>query len=284
MLIDAFGGEQHSSVKRHGIAHAPVHGLVQATFAAYEDSEQQIVWRTVPRYGAAMPTAEGAEDLATLLSRLPGLLAGAAANVATAGQAPRNVPCTILSLDNDDRALLYQAHQIGDWVVTIDRTLGLEYFDHAGEHGRPEYVIDYAPALDSGLGHQIMVSSNSVDELRNLLGPTAQQHGIAVEERHLNSFFDQLRLLSGTSLSSWPPPPPTSAPRFSGCPWPASTWTTRTHFTTRSSSPWTHTPSSTPRRAAAPASSVTCSPSSAVTSLCSTSTRGHEPSPADSSR
>ncbi|MGW1735079.1 methylation-associated defense system ATP-binding protein MAD8 [Streptomyces sp. NPDC001999] len=197
VLIDAFGGEQHSSVKRHGIAHAPVHGLVQATFAAYEDSEQQIVWRTFPRYGAALPTAEGAEDLATLLSRLPGLLAGAAANVATAGQAPRNVPCTVLSLDNDDRALLYQAHQIGDWVVTIDRTLGLEYFDHAGEHGRPEYVIDYAPALDSGLGHQIMVSSNSVDELRNLLGPTARQHGIAVEERHLNSFFDQLRLLSG---------------------------------------------------------------------------------------
>ncbi|NEE15632.1 hypothetical protein G3M58_55360, partial [Streptomyces sp. SID7499] len=42
-----------------------------------------------------------------------------------------------------------------------------------------------------------MVSSNSVDELRNLLGPTAEQHGIDVEQRHLNSFFEQLRLLSG---------------------------------------------------------------------------------------
>ncbi|WP_243436562.1 ATP-binding protein [Streptomyces sp. FH025] len=196
VLIDAFGGEQHDSVKRHDIVHAPVHGLVQATSAAYEDTEQQIVWRTVPRHGTALPT-EDSEDLATLLSRLPGLLAGAAANVATAGQAPRNVPCTVLSLDNDDRALLYQAHQIGDWVVTIDRTLGLEYFDHAGQRGRPEYVIDYAPPLDSSLGHQIMVSSNSVDELRALLGPTAQQHGIDVEERHLNTFFDQLRLLSG---------------------------------------------------------------------------------------
>lgn len=196
VLIDAFGGEQHSSVKRHNIVHAPVHGLVQATSAAYEDTEQQIVWRTVPRHGTALPT-EDSEDLATLLSRLPGLLAGAAANVATAGQAPRNVPCTVLSLDNDDRALLYQAHQISDWVVTIDRTLGLEYFDHAGQHGRPEYVIDYAPPLDSSLGHQIMVSSNSVDELRTLLGPTAQQHGIEVDQHHLNTFFDQLRLLSG---------------------------------------------------------------------------------------
>ncbi|MFC9387531.1 methylation-associated defense system ATP-binding protein MAD8 [Streptomyces venezuelae] len=196
VLIDAFGGEQHSSVGRHDIAHAPVHGLVQATSATYEDTDQQIVWRTVPRHGTALPTQD-AEDLATLLSRLPGLLAGAAANVATAGQAPRNVPCTVLSLDNEDRALLYQAHRIGDWVVTIDRTVGLEYFDHAGRHDRPEYVIDYAPSLDSSLGHQIMVSSNSVDELRNLLGPTAEQHGIDVEQRHLNSFFEQLRLLSG---------------------------------------------------------------------------------------
>ena len=107
------------------------------------------------------------------------------------------MPCTVLSLDNADRALLYQAHQSCDWVVIIDRTLGLEYFDHAGEHGRPEYVIDYAPSLGGGLGHQIMVSSNSVDELRALLGPTAQQHGLDVEVRHLNTFFDQLRLLSG---------------------------------------------------------------------------------------
>ncbi|MET7824663.1 hypothetical protein ABZT23_08285 [Streptomyces sp. NPDC005386] len=196
VLIDAFGGEQHSSVARRDTAHAPVHGLVQTTASLYEDSEQQIVWRTLPRFGTALPT-EDAEDLATLLSRLPSLLAGAAANVATAGQAPRNVPCTTLSLDNDARALLYQAHQVGDWVVTIDRTLGLEYFDHAGEHGRPEYVIDYAPSLDSGLGHQILVSSNSVEELRTLLGPTAQQHGLNIEERHLNTFFDQLRLLSG---------------------------------------------------------------------------------------
>ncbi|NEE22391.1 hypothetical protein G3M58_90015, partial [Streptomyces sp. SID7499] len=76
VLIDAFGGEQHSSVGRHDIAHAPVHGLVQATSATYEDTDQQIVWRTVPRHGTALPTQD-AEDLATLLSRLPSLFAGA---------------------------------------------------------------------------------------------------------------------------------------------------------------------------------------------------------------
>ncbi|MFF1602448.1 hypothetical protein ACFVYV_33975 [Streptomyces mirabilis] len=196
ILIDAFGGEQHSSTPRLHTTHAAVHGLVQMTTSTYEDGDQQIVWRTAPRHGTAL-AIEDVEDLTTLMSRLPALLATAAACVATAGQAPRNVPCTVLSLDTADRSLLYQAHQTSDWVVTIDRTLGLEYFDHAGQHGRPEYVIDYAPSPDSGLGHQIMVSSNSVDELRTLLGPTARQHGLDVEERHLNTFFDQLRLLSG---------------------------------------------------------------------------------------
>ncbi|WP_062204352.1 hypothetical protein [Streptomyces sp. NBRC 109706] len=196
ILIDAFGGEQHASTARQDITHAPVHGLVQATASAYEERDQQIVWRTAPRHGTAL-AVDDAEDLTTLMGRLPALLATAAACVATAGQALRNVPCTVLSLDVDARNLLYQAHQSGDWVVTIDRTLGLEYFDDASQHGRPEYVIDYAPAQGSGLGHQIMVSSNSVDELRTLLRPTAEQHGLAVEERHLNTFFDQLRLLSG---------------------------------------------------------------------------------------
>src|SRR6185437_8404319 len=66
VLIDAFGGEQHSSTPR-----------------------QSIALRTAPRHGAAR-TIEDSEDLATLMSRLPGLLATAAASVATAGQAPRN--------------------------------------------------------------------------------------------------------------------------------------------------------------------------------------------------
>ncbi|WP_232027010.1 methylation-associated defense system ATP-binding protein MAD8 [Streptomyces lincolnensis] len=196
VLIDAFGGEQHASTPRRPITHAPVHGLVQATASTYEDDDQQIVWRTAPRHGTAL-AIEDAEDLTNLMGRLPALLDTAAACVATAGQALRSVPCTVLSLDTDARDLLYRAHQSGDWVVTIDRTLGLEYFDNAGRHGRPEYVIDYAPAQGSSLAHQMMVSSNSVDELRTLLGPTAQQHGLDVAERHLNTFFDQLRLLSG---------------------------------------------------------------------------------------
>ncbi|MDQ1015770.1 methylation-associated defense system ATP-binding protein MAD8 [Streptomyces afghaniensis] len=196
VLIDAFGGEQLGSAQHQNIAYAPVHGLVQATASQYVENEQQVAWRKFPRHGEAL-ALDDAEDLTTLLGHLPALMASAAASVATAGRAPRHVPCTVLALDAADRALLYHAHQVSDWVVTIDRTLGLEYFDHSGGDGRPEYVIDYAPQAGDTLGHQIMVSSKSVDELRALLGPVAEDHDLDVDQRHLHTFFDQLRLLSG---------------------------------------------------------------------------------------
>ncbi|MFD8303213.1 hypothetical protein ACFV29_12810 [Streptomyces sp. NPDC059690] len=196
VLIDAFGGEQLGSAQHQDIAYAPVHGLVQATASQYVENEQQVAWRKLPRHGEAL-ALDDAEDLTTLLGHLPALMDSAAASVATAGRAPRHVPCTVLALDTADRALLYHAHQVSDWVVTIDRTLGLEYFDHSGGDGRPEYVIDYAPQAGDTLGHQIMVSSKSVDELRALLGPVAEDHDLDVDQRHLHTFFDQLRLLSG---------------------------------------------------------------------------------------
>lgn len=196
VLIDAFGGEQVSSTSHQDIAYPPVNGLVQAMASQFTESDQQVAWRKLPRYGPAF-ALDGAEDLTTLLGHLPALVASAAATVATAGRAVRHVPCTVLALDTDDRALLYHAHQVSDWVVTVDRTLGIEYFDHSGADGRPEYVIDHAPEQGGTLGHQIMVSSKSVDELRALLGPVAEDHDLDVDQRHLHTFFDQLRLLSG---------------------------------------------------------------------------------------
>ncbi|MFE5485854.1 hypothetical protein [Streptomyces sp. NPDC056527] len=196
VLMDAFGGEHHGSTERRRIAGAPVHGLVQAATSEYTESAGEAIWRKIPRFGPALAVEEG-EDLAQLMGQLPELLAIAAATVATGGNAALHVPCTTLTLEAADRALLYQAHQVSDWVVTVDRALGLEYFDHSGNTGQPEYLIDFAPGTGSGLAHQIIVSSRSVEELRALLAPTAAQHGLDVEQRHLQTFFEQLRLLSG---------------------------------------------------------------------------------------
>ncbi|HEV2635264.1 MAG TPA: hypothetical protein VGX23_08965 [Actinocrinis sp.] len=106
-------------------------------------------------------------------------------------------PRITLALDTRDGALLHQAHASSDWVITVDRTLGVEYFDNPSSERHPDYVIDFDADSPHGLGHHIVVSSRSADELQALLTPVIDQHGLQVDPRHTRTFFDQLRLLSG---------------------------------------------------------------------------------------
>lgn len=195
-LFDAFSGEQFDVGPACDPIPVPVHGLVQQMRVTFVDTDAAVAWHKQPSHGGARDLA-GAEECSDLLAALPASIAAATAAVATGGAATGLVPRITLSLDADDTALLHQAHRCSDWVISVDRTLGIEYFDSPGSPRRPDYVIDYAPDGGSGLGHHIVVSSRSVDELRALLTPMIEQHGIQIERRHAGTFFDQLRLLSG---------------------------------------------------------------------------------------
>ena len=60
------------------------------------------------------------------------------------------VPQVTLGLSPADGALLHQAHRSSDWVITVDRTLGMEYFDSPGSARRPDYVIDFEGSAAGG--------------------------------------------------------------------------------------------------------------------------------------
>lgn len=194
VLIDAFSGEEHDTAALQQIRLPPVHGLVQQATTVFHVDEEGVgvTWRKTPLFA---PGPEIRVDPSVLLASLPRELAVSAAAVAT--KVFDRVPTTTLTLDAVQRSLLHQAHDTSDWVIVIDRTLGLEYFDRADAHGSSDYVIDYV-AGRTGLGRQVLVSSRKVDELRGLLAPVVADHGIAVDDRHLQTFFEQIRLLSGT--------------------------------------------------------------------------------------
>ncbi|MEU7633382.1 hypothetical protein AB0C34_25950 [Nocardia sp. NPDC049220] len=194
ILIDAFAGEEHDTTRMHQVEQAPAQGLVQqaTTLFHIDDEGAGVTWRKTPLFASAV---RGTGDAGELLVGLPRDLALSAAAVAT--KAFDRVPTTTLTLDAVQRSLLHQAHDTSDWVIIIDRTLGLEYFDRADDRGSNDYVIDYV-AGRTGLGRQVLVSSRKVDELRSLLAPVVGDHGIKVDDRHLQTFFEQLRLLSGS--------------------------------------------------------------------------------------
>ncbi|WP_426677301.1 methylation-associated defense system ATP-binding protein MAD8 [Streptomyces krungchingensis] len=195
-LFAPFGGERHDIAPgRPGSGRAAVHGLVQEMTSHYSEDGGSAVWSRRPRHGATDPLP-GAEITGDLLASLPATLS-AAAVAATAGEPrPGMLPQISLSLGADDRSLLHDVHRMSDWVITVDRTLGAEYFDH-GRRNRAEYVIDYTASSVAGMSSHVVVSSRSVDELRALLEPVLADRRLSIEQRHVRTFFDQLRELSG---------------------------------------------------------------------------------------
>jgi hypothetical protein len=204
-LFDAFSGETFDAAPGGASPDTlPVHGLVQDVVVHYIERDDEVMWHKQPRHGTVIPIPD-AEEAGDLLASLPATISAAAAAVATGQPGAGLIPRITLSLTPADGALLHQAHRSSDWVVTIDRTLGMEYFDSPASERRPDYVIDFEAGTEPGLGglaglglgHHVVVSSRSLDELRALMAPVIAQHGLPVDPRHVGTFFDQLRLLSG---------------------------------------------------------------------------------------
>jgi DNA phosphorothioation-dependent restriction protein DptH len=175
---------------------APVHGLLQDYRVEYQEDDATISWRRTPRHGNALPL-RGCEELTDLLSTLPAVLSSATSSVAT-GQAGIGMrPLIGLALDATERALLHQVHEISDWVLTLDRNMGIEFFDHGGRRGRPDYLIDHSPDIGGSLGHRLTITSRSVAELEAMFVPVLKDFGLASEGRHAVAVLNQLRSLSG---------------------------------------------------------------------------------------
>ncbi|MFD7131368.1 hypothetical protein [Streptomyces sp. NPDC059894] len=196
-LFNPFGGESHDiAAGQDGTGRVAVHGLVQEMSGDYREDDDSVEWTRRPRHGVTDPLT-GAETTGDLLATLPRTLSAALVAASTGEHRLGMLPQITVRLSPDDRALLHDVHRMSDWVVTVDRTLGAEYFDH-GRPGRTEYVIDHTTTSRSGLGHQIVVSSRSLDEMRALLGPVLADRSLGIPERHVRTFFDQLRELSGS--------------------------------------------------------------------------------------
>lgn len=196
-MFDVFPAENVSVAKATlQEACSPIHGLVQDFQVTYREDEAGVRWNRQPRHGSAT-TFDGAEELCDLLADLASAVSSATATVAT-GQTGLDLrPVVTLSLSTEDRALLHQLHEVSDWVLTLDRNLGIEYFDHGGRQNRPDYLIDHSPEGIGLAGHHLVVTSRSVAELEAMIRPVLKSYNLDAEGRHAVAILEQLRCLSG---------------------------------------------------------------------------------------
>jgi hypothetical protein len=111
------------------------------------------------------------------------------------------VPAIIAELAPEDRDRLNRIHSISDWVITLDRFFGVEYYDNplvpgAEEIGR-RYLLDYAPEFLEGLGHRMLVTTGHREEIEEVLGRAMAELGFGLVEDSVGDVLQHLKTISG---------------------------------------------------------------------------------------
>lgn len=197
ILFDVFPVEQIAAAPATVTeASAPVHGLYQTFESDYLEDDAIVRWQRKPKHGKALPIQNNAA-LTELMGELPETISAATVAIAT-GKVNQNLrPVLTLSLSTDDRALIFRVHEVSDWVITIDRNMGIEFFDHGGLSNRPDYLIDHSPEQTSNLGHRLVITSRSTAELEAMVRPVLESYQLPSSEPYARAVLDQVRSLSG---------------------------------------------------------------------------------------
>ena len=101
---------------------------------------------------------------------------------------------------SDDKAESLQAlHRLCDWVVTLDRNAGIEYFDSPRNHQEiyDAYVIDCVPEREDLGCLQMITSTANLAEVRSLLDRALDQMGLSRSLRNAEFLMERLKALSG---------------------------------------------------------------------------------------
>jgi DNA phosphorothioation-dependent restriction protein DptH len=111
--------------------------------------------------------------------------------------APEVAPLLALRLDSEGQALLRLIHSYSDWVLTIDRNLGIEYFDSPSAPDDSGYLLDYAPEFLQEDRQRILLTTRSTLELQSVIRPAIEKFGLTMPLGHEPIILDTLRSLSG---------------------------------------------------------------------------------------
>ncbi|MGF7129114.1 DNA phosphorothioation-dependent restriction protein DptH [Paraburkholderia sp. EB58] len=195
VMLDVFPAEK-LSIAEKPMGVTPLHGLIQDFDTEFVDDDSGTFWHKRPIVGRSL-SADSHAACFDLLSSLSRHLCFATSAVAASGASFKAVPVVTLGLDVAQRELIYEVHQISDWVFTIDRNMGIEFFDHGGRKNRPDYLIDYVPGASSQGTHNLIISSRSNDELEAMLKPVLLERGLSADGEQSIQLLASLRSLSG---------------------------------------------------------------------------------------
>lgn len=109
------------------------------------------------------------------------------------------IPFLRTEISIEKASSLRELHRLCDWVITLDRNAGIEYFDSPRENREiyEAFVIDSVPEREDLGCLQLITSTSNLEEVRNLLDGTLDQMGLSRSRRNAEFLLEQLKALSG---------------------------------------------------------------------------------------
>ncbi|OXR40748.1 hypothetical protein B7C42_07172 [Nocardia cerradoensis] len=105
-----------------------------------------------------------------------------------------------VELSEAQTSALAAAHDCADWVLSIDRNVGLERLlpqgDHTGESNHP-YILDYAPDFLEGIGPRLTVTTKHQEEIALQLSAALEALRLTTGTEHVSSALHYVQLVSG---------------------------------------------------------------------------------------
>lgn len=103
----------------------------------------------------------------------------------------------LVELSADTRFELRSLHDRADRVITIDRFVGLDWYEEAQSLGLgATYILDYTPDFVEGLSDRLIVTTRYRDEMMRVIGAAMQEMGLAVLGSE-TAVINNLGLISG---------------------------------------------------------------------------------------
>ena len=179
----------------------PASGPFRA-FGLFSFFEREYTSKPAPLWRSAVPLAKDGERHPSerghtdRLVRLQGVLQKA---VARHVGAETGSPVLRTEVSPEKADSLTELHRLCDWVITLDRNAGIEYFDSPRDNKDvyDAYVIDCVPEREDLGCLQLITSTANREEVRNLLDASLDRMGLSRSRRNAEFLLEHLKALSG---------------------------------------------------------------------------------------
>jgi len=196
MVIDRFATKVLTRPIGQGVGSFSLHNLLAEYRTAFDLKGDMATWsrKIIPNKNNEIRDTENWADLIfTICDRMLRL----SSCFFNWGKTLGEVPAVQLELSAVDKYIINHVHENSDWVLTIDRNFGIEYFDNPRKSSGNSYLIDYTPEFLDSVGHRLIVSTYWLSEIEGLIKDGLKKMGIPGTGFHAVHILDILKSISG---------------------------------------------------------------------------------------